>query len=479
MKDNHLPKDSKDSKDVELNALNNFVTPSLLLFLDNVLVASGSWIYWITISKLTTASEIGIAVTVYGLVVFITTLTQLGIEYPLLKKSGIKNSHVLGTALVIELCVAFISIPLVFFFTENFQEHLIKQFESIYIGLIIIMSIQFVFRFALIGISKSQTILLIDLMGLGTKFATGISLVILSYGALGILIAYLVEAVIVTFAFLFFVTKIFNFKIGNLQYFKEVIKDSFINTPAKWSKVIIFSLSVVLLGFMQINSSDIGIFYIDLMITFAIASFSVSMAYVVIPYSLNSKFNLSSCSMRISLSLTAVFVVALLVNPESILYLIGYEYVSGATTLTILAMSIIPFAITVNLISLINTLGNNFKLILMGIVQAVTFFFSFFIFVPLFQTTGAAISILIACVSSSLFLVLLTEHGSFRYILSTGLSVLAGYTIGKLTGLVIGNDPQFLIVFASVVATLISLYGTNNISMAETNFFLRGLLQRK
>jgi presenilin-like A22 family membrane protease len=133
----------------------------------------------------------------------------------------------------------------------------------------------------------------------------------------------------------------------------------------------------------------------------------------------------------------------------------------------------------VNLISLINTSGNRIKLILTGMVQVVTFFFSFFIFVPLFQTTGAAISILIACVGSSLFLILLTEHRSFRYILSTVLSVLAGYTIGKLTGLVIGNDPQFLIVFASVVATLISMYGTKNISMAETNFFLRGLLQRK
>lgn len=479
MTDHRLPKDSKDSRDVELNDSNNFVTPSLLLFLDNVLVASGSWIYWITISRITTASEVGVAVTVYGLVVLITTLTQLGIEYPLLKKSSIQDSRVLGTALVIELSAALVSILLVFFFTVNLQGHLIRQFEPIYIGLILIMSIQFVFRFGLIGISKSQTILIVDLVGLGTKFVTGISLVSLSYGALGILIAYLIEAVIVTFGFLIFVNKIFSFKIGNIQSFKEIIMDSFINTPAKWSKVIIFSLSVVLLGFMQISPSEVGVFYIDLMITFAIASFSVSMAYVVIPYALSSKINLSTCSIRISLSLTAVFVVALLVKPESILYLIGYEYISGAATLTILAVSIIPFAVTVNLISLINTSGNRIKLILTGMVQVVTFFFSFFIFVPLFQTTGAAISILIACVSSSLFLILLTEHGSLRYILSTGLSVIVGYTIGKFTELVIGSDQRLLIIFASVVATLVSLYGTKNISMAETNFFLRGILQRK
>jgi len=479
MKDQRFPKDSKKSKEVEIKVGNDFVTPSLLLFIDNVLVASGSWVYWIIISKLTTVSEIGTAVTVYGLVVLITTLTQLGIEYPLLKKSGIGESRVLGTAFVIELCVSLISLPLVFFFTTNFQEQSIAQFQSIYIGLLLIMSIQFVFRFALIGISKSQTILLIDLLGLGIKITTGILLVSLSYGAYGILLAYLIESVIVTFGFLFFVNKFFNFKFGNLQYFSEIIKDSFVNTPAKWSKVIIFSLSVVLLGSMQISPSDIGIFYIDLMITFAIASFSVSMAYMVIPYSLGSKINLPSCSMRISLSLTAPFVVALLVNPESILYLIGHEYVAGHSALMILAMSIVPFAVTVNLISLINTSGNNIKLVLTGTVQIVTFFFSFFIFVPLFQTTGAAISILITCVSSSLFLILLTEHGSFRYIISTCLSIVAGYTIGKLTGLAIGNDQQFLIIFASVVVTLASLYATRNISIAETNFFLTGLIQKK
>ena len=342
MKDDNLSKDCKRRKEVDFKSQSGFITPSLLLFLDNVLVASGSWIYWLAISRLTTVSEIGIAVTVYGLVVFITTLTQLGIEYPLLKKSHIKGSKVLGTSLVIQLCVTLTSVPLVFFIISNFQEHSIKQFESISIGLILILSVQFVFRFALIGISNSRFILIIDLVGLGIKFATGVLLVNLNYGVLGMLLAYIFEALAVTFGFLQLITKSFSFQFGNAQYFRDLIKDSLVNTPAKWSKVIIFSLSVVLLGYAQVISSDVGIFYIVLMITFAVVSFSISVSYMVIPYSFSSNVNLSAYGMRISLSLTAPFVAALLVAPAFILSLIGYEYVSGGSGINVISYEHYP-----------------------------------------------------------------------------------------------------------------------------------------
>ena len=82
--------DSEETKKIEVHSSGDFVTPSFFLFLDNFLVSIGGWIFWLVISKLTSSSELGLAVTVYSLVILVTTLTQLGLEYPLLKKcSGI------------------------------------------------------------------------------------------------------------------------------------------------------------------------------------------------------------------------------------------------------------------------------------------------------------------------------------------------------------------------------------------------------
>ena len=171
---------------------------------------------------------------------------------------------------------------------------------------------------------------------------------------------------------------------GNIGYFKETIKDALVNTPAKWSKMVIVILSIVLLAIFNISTSEVGIFYVALMITVVVASFASSMAYMVIPSSSTLKKDLSSGSLRLSLSLTAPIVVALLVVPRSILSLIGPEYESAVAVLVILAVAIIPSSITANLISKLNNLNKSKLLVLSGLLQIVIFFITFFVLVPIY-----------------------------------------------------------------------------------------------
>jgi O-antigen/teichoic acid export membrane protein len=473
------PGDSEVRKKIERKSSSDFVAPSILLFIDNLLVSVGGWLYWLVISKLTLASEIGLAVTVYSLVMLVTTLTQLGLEYPLLKKSIVPGSRILGTSLVIELVITLASIPFVFIVINTLYNESVKDFTWIAIALLVILSIEFVARFALLGISNARAVLIIDLIGLGIKLPTGFLLVYMSVGALGILLAYLFEGLFVTLTSLFILKKLSSIQIGNRKYFKETIKDALINTPAKWSKMVIVTLSIVLLAFMNINTSDVGIFYVALMITIVVASIASSMAYMVIPTSSTLKTDLSSSSLRISLSLTAPIVVALLVVPRSILSLIGPEYESAETVLLILAMAIIPSSITVNIISKLNNLGKSKMLILTGIVQLVIFFISFFFLVPSYETMGAAISILVAYLGSSLFLIILTDHGSFRYIVFACLSVLAGFIAGYSIGMIIGHEQQFLILASSVAVSIVVIMASKNMTIKDTKFLLKAILQKK
>ena len=64
-----------------MEASNRFVSLGVIFFIDQILVAAGNWLYWLIISKITTSSEIGQATMISSLVLLITTLTQLGLEY--------------------------------------------------------------------------------------------------------------------------------------------------------------------------------------------------------------------------------------------------------------------------------------------------------------------------------------------------------------------------------------------------------------
>ncbi|HEY6883458.1 MAG TPA: hypothetical protein VI278_05415, partial [Nitrososphaeraceae archaeon] len=109
---------STDSHDVidshkKIDSENKFGSQGTLLFLDQLLVALGGWFYWLTIVSKISSSEVGQVTAIYSLVALISTLLQLGLEYPLLKKSSSQRSQILATVLAIEMGVTLAVVPIV------------------------------------------------------------------------------------------------------------------------------------------------------------------------------------------------------------------------------------------------------------------------------------------------------------------------------------------------------------------------------
>jgi O-antigen/teichoic acid export membrane protein len=468
----------KDTRNIDIKSSTDFVTPSLFLFVDNILVSLGGWIFWLVIPKLVTASEVGLAVTVYSLVMLITTITQLGLEYPLLKKSSISGSKILGTTFLIESLVTLASIPFIFIFINIVYEEPVAQFTWISIGLLVILSLEFVFRFALLGISNSKIVMIIDFIGVIIKLSTGFLLVSLSFGTMGILLAYLFEGFFVLFASLYFVHKSLEFGFGNIGFIRETIEDALINTPAKWSKMVIVILGVVLLSLFSISASDVGIFYVSLMITLVVASFASSMAYMVIPSSNVYKKDLSSGGLRLSLGLTTPIVVLLLVASGPVLSLIGKEYESAESILIVLTLAIIPMSITVNLISKLNNLNKSKTLIITGFIQLATFFICFFITVPLYGTMGAAISILVTYIVSSIFLVIISDRNSLRWISSACFSIFAGFATNYVLGAIMGYQNELVVTAFSVTVSILAIFLSKCMTKEETSLLLKEIIRR-
>ena len=79
--------------------------------------------------------------------------------------------------------------------------------------------------------------------------------------------AILFQYIIMSVATLAVASKTFEFKIGNIKYFAKIISEGLANFPAKLVRVLILTLSIVPLASVGIRSSDIGVYYVALMIS--------------------------------------------------------------------------------------------------------------------------------------------------------------------------------------------------------------------
>jgi O-antigen/teichoic acid export membrane protein len=465
---------------IKMASTSKFIGPGILLFLDQSLIAAINWLYWLVISKVSTTSEVGQATIVTSLVLLIGTIIQLGLEYPLLKRTSTERSHVFGTILVIQLVFASACVPITIYAFNRLFDQSLHTFIWIAIVMLVLQGITFVSRFALLGVSNVKIILLIDILGTVIKFLVAFIMVASGFGAFGILLSFLCQWLIFAGISLVLAKTMLGFSIGSMRYFKEIIKEGIANFPSKLSGIFIVSLSVVLLASFNLSSSEIGIYYVAVMISFIIGTFASSMAHMVIPASSTSNKDLSTDSMRISLSLTAPLIAGLLVAPMYALSLVGAQYISGYLVLLVLSMAVLPSTIVVNTISKLNNLNQSRRLLTIGAILVLTFFGAFFSLVPLYGSLGAAFATLIAFICTSIPSIIWSESVVRRYLRNSVVALISGVVAGYLIGLLLSQEiSPPLRVMISIAVTMTIVMGLKNTSALELKQIVREVISRK
>lgn len=456
-----------------------FLHSSIFLFLDLIVVAVNSWLFWLVITKLVSSAEVGQSTSVYSLVVLCSTIVGLGLEYPLLKKASHKDSKIVGSSLLVEIIVTILAVPFMLFALNSVNHQNIVAIDLTALILLLSITLGFVARYALLGISASKTILIIDTISAAVKFIAGYVLVLLGFGALGILLAFMIQAVITACISLILTKKLFGFEVGNLETIKKTIKDAVVNMPSIFSRTLIVTLSVVLLAAFGVDSSDVGVFYIALMISLVAGGLISSTAYMVIPASSVSQTDFSTGSIRIGISLTAPVISLLLAAPQFIMSLIGDAYVSGHINLVILAVGILPFAIATNTISRFNYLGELSKLLFLGSLQIVGFIIAFFFLVPQLNATGAAISIVLSYSVSSIPALLWSERPLLRYVINAGVAILSGWVCSFILRFILTESlfTELIVVMASILVTLFVILALKNLSITEVKTILKTVMK--
>jgi O-antigen/teichoic acid export membrane protein len=216
------------------------------------------------------------------------------------------------------------------------------------------------------------------------------------------------------------------------------------------------------------------------MISFIIGTFASSMAYMVIPASSTSNKDLSSDSMRISLSLTAPLIAALLVAPKYALSLVGEQYISGYLVLLVLSISVLPSTIVINTISKFNNLNQTRRLLTIGAILVLSFFVAFFTLVPLYGSLGAAFATLIAFICTSIPSIIWSESVVRRYLRNSVIAVISGVVVGYVIGLLLSQEiSPPLRALISFTVTMSIVMGLKNTSALEIRQMVREVISRK
>jgi O-antigen/teichoic acid export membrane protein len=456
-----------------------FMHSSIFLFLDLIVVAVNSWLFWLVITKLISSAEVGQSTSVYSLVVLSSTVVGLGLEYPLLKKASNKQSKIVGSSLLVEIIVTILAVPFMFFALNSVNHQNIAAIDLTALILLLSITVGFVTRYALLGISASKTILIIDTVSAAVKFIAGYLLVLMGFGALGVLLAFMIQAVVTACISLILTKKLFGFEVGNLETIKKTIKDAVVNMPSIFSRTLIVTLSVVLLAAFGVSSSEVGVFYIALMISLVAGGLISSTAYMVIPASSASQTDFSTGSIRIGISLTAPVISLLLAAPQFIMSLIGNAYISGYINLIILAVGILPFAIATNTISRFNYLGESRKLLFLGSLQIVGFITAFFFLVPQLSATGAAISIVFSYSISSIPALLWSERPLLRYVINAGVAILSGWLCSFILRTILTESllTEIIAVMTSILVTFYVILALKNLSIIEVKSILKTVMR--
>jgi O-antigen/teichoic acid export membrane protein len=253
--------------------------------------------------------------------------------------------------------------------------------------------------------------------------------------------------------------------IRDKRYVVEVIKEGLSNAPSKLSRTMIITLSVILLAPFGISDSEIGIFYIALMISLVGAGLASSMSFTVIPASTELKADLSSGSLRIGLTFTVPLIAALVVAPRYILSIIGMEYAAAHTILLVLSIAILPTAIVMNAISKFNNLGEQRKIIAIGLILIAGFLMSFVVLVPYYGTLGAAYAILIAYAASAAYALYWSKRAERKYIANSIVALVLGCAAGYAINLILDNS--LASIATSVIITSVTLLALKNTSISE------------
>ena len=362
---------------------------------------------WLFLSRITSPEVIGISSTIISIAVIFSVIVDLGVSRGSTRSLGksfsdgqINDARVYVRASIILVCssIAVCTLAIVVF-----RDHIYPSVPlDLVLTSILLVGATAVFnlmRSFLIASLQTQRLPLIMVMSSVFKVTLTVILILLGTGAIGITTGYL-SAYLSAIIFLFFtLVKILKpleqkTTVSIFYACKTILHASVASWVPKAIAVLGTRLGTIIVYGIE-GASQAGFYFIAYSIFYAIAAvadslFSVSFPILSAMDDQRKRFvwRMIKISMIVILPISSVTVA----YSNEIMSLFGPEYIQGSISLKIMSLSMIAFVFNTALSTLVYSYGNYQQVLAIGLGSSVSRIVSYFVLVPIYGITGAAVS---------------------------------------------------------------------------------------
>ena len=368
----------------------------------------GGYIFWLILSKITTTDTIGFSSTVISLAYIFFIVASIDIPYGVQRFLGKSFSEqkledakvfVKGALLLISMGIAACSIVMLAAHNWIYDSFKI-DFNLLIVAILFVgsSSLMTLFRSIVIASLQIKTLPAIMIISAIAKIALAGIFVLASTGVLGIVISSTFFPILASL--LLSITIIMIFK-TSFMYKSEIslrksFKNIFISSVASWIPhviAIIGTNSGILVVFGSHGATEAGVYFIAFSIVTAISASTVALFAIALPTLSGMQDGRKRFTWRIiKINLIISFPIsfAFIFYSKQIMQLFGEDYIKGSSSLEILLLSMLPFAIMTGINTLVYSYGNYKQVLAIGLASSIPRVVLYILVVPFYDSTWSS-----------------------------------------------------------------------------------------
>ncbi len=352
-----------------------------LLFLSSLTISSAGLIYWFIISRVLGVDSVGIISSLTSAAGLATALTSAGLPIAALREFAARGRYALKPALITSLTIAALSGVLAYGLSLKLggEAGNLTWFPAV-LSSLTVTSIPL--AQALVGSGMFSEYFKTTLTASITKLIIGTAPLAIAATLLTPLTGYLSYPAAVIAAVTYYIirkassrNKAGESRISKgalVQEVKELVKLTYSNYPFMLSTQVMTVLSVYGFAVATGRMFGTGVLYLSLMIVLVISSITGSLLTASLSVGVRRDYDPFTNALRVGLGLTTPIAVTVSAAPTLCLMILNPKLVTGALTLSILALSIPPSLTITAAIMKLNKQNNHRKLTEIGLTRLTT-----------------------------------------------------------------------------------------------------------
>lgn len=427
---------------------------AVYLYIENISSMLLGYAFWLILSRMTSADTVGISSSLISFAMIIISVAAIGVPIGaqrFLGKMFVEKRYedatvfVKSSFLIVSLGLAVSTIIILgsgYAFFDQFRFALIV----VTLLLIIISTASVLLRSIIIASLNTKKLLLASIISSAIKLL--VVLILISFGTeeVGVLIAVMVAPLVTSIILAFDVRSILKqANKATVLRFSDSIRSLLKASVASWIPLSIETLgtqlgTIVVLGIQ--GSAQAGFYFIAFQISMGISAVIWAIegtTYPALSSMEDGRKRFVWRTIKVSLTILLPISFAIIFYSINIMQLFGQSYSEGSTALQILLLSVLPNAIMNGIGILTYAYGNYRHVLIIGLASTIPRLLLYFVFVPMFGGTGAALS----------------------YTIGTTIGFIVSIVISKKIGLII---PWLEVVLMTVVPLVLAfLFSTLNV----------------